>query len=268
MELIPPNKTVNEFQAVADQAHTHDGINNYHLQILAHCYFISSGLWLWCCWVLSRLLRPGSNNAAKERIDLVRRFGTYLDLLRRWRIVDLEFIGFDEAALWHGSVIAPNHPSIIDFMLLMTSVPFLDCVMNAKLLSNPVTSGGARLCDFILNDPLRCMVKACKERLASGANILIFPEGTRTMTPPLGAFHHSYVLAAKYSSAPIRTIIIECDSDYFGHRFSYFKPAKCPIRFRITAGRVFETSPSTCARSLSKEIERYFHSLLVEGIEQ
>ena len=260
MKVPLPNKRMDDFQSIAKQAGA--ASNNYHFQFLAHCYFLSSGLWLWCRWALRRLLSLGTRNVLEERTGLVRRFHTYLDLLKSWGIIELEFVGFEDLASWQGSVIAPNHPSILDVMFLMTRIPSLDCVMNNKLLSNPITSGGARLCDFIQNDSLLRMVKTCKERLITGANILIFPEGTRTTHPPLGSFHHSYALAAKCSGAPIRTVIIECNSEYFGRRFSYFKPARCPIRFRITEGKIFHTSPSSCTRSLSSEVEDYFRSVL------
>ena len=106
------------------------------------------------------------------------------------------------------------------------------------------------------------MIKSCKQRLASGSNILIFPEGTRTRIPPLGEFHHGYALASLCAKAPIRTMFLECDSNYFGHGFSFFKPAPCPIRFRLTMGRVFEPEPNADPRVLSAEIEAYFRENL------
>ncbi len=265
MEFPPPNKILDGFQAPADRADAAPGSIDYLLQSLAHCYFLSSGLWLWCRWSLRRLFCLKPVNTLHERAGLAHRFQTYLDLLKSWGIIELEFVGFENSDSWHGSVIAPNHPSILDVMFLMTRITSLDCVMNTRLLRNPVTAGGALLCNFIQNDSLLRMVKTCRDRLRTGDNILIFPEGTRTTTPPLGSFHQSYALVAKSSGAPIRTIIIECDSEYFGHRFSYFKPARCPIRFRLTAGKIFYSTTTTCARSLSAEIEGYFRSLLASG---
>lgn len=265
MESIPPDKTLDQFHSITDDSAQASSRNNTLLQCLAHCYFISSGLWLWLRWRFHRMLFLGASNVAAERAGLVQRFQTYLDLLKYWGIIELEFVGFEDSPSWCGSVIAPNHPSILDVLCLMARIPALDCVMNSKLLRNPVTSGGAYLCDFIQNDSLLSIVKICKERLAVGANILIFPEGTRTTTPPLGAFHHSYALVAKCSGAPIRTILIECDSEYFGRKFSYFKPARCPIRFRLTAGKIFHASSTACVRTLSGEVESYFRSLLTNG---
>ena len=237
----------------------------YAWQSLAHAYFLFSGLWLWCRWTFRRLFLLGPGNPNKERALLVRRFQRYLSLLERWGIIEIQFIGFEDVASWRGSLIAPNHPSILDVLLIMTKVPALDCVMNARLLRNPVTSGGARLCNFIQNTSLRPIIRLCRENLEKGSNILIFPEGTRTITPPIGPFYHTFTLAAKSASAPIRTILIECDSDYFGRKFSYFKPARCPMRFRLTAGPVFYATPETDPQALSAQVEAYFLGQLSGG---
>ena len=69
------------------------------------------------------------------------------------------------------------------------------------------------------------------------------------------------------AGAPIRTVFIECDSLYFGRDFSFFKPAPCPMSFRVTAARVFQTSAGDDARALSEEIGAYFRENLAGGKE-
>lgn len=233
---------------------------SYPVQTAAHLYFIASGLWLTARWSLRQ--RGGT---MQERRGLQQRFERYLSLLEKWKVLKLEFAGFEGCEGWRGSVLAPNHPSIMDAVALIARVPGLDCVMNSRLLRDPVMGGAAKLCDYVCNDaPLR-MLKSCRERLVRGSNILIFPEATRTSTPPLGPFHEGYALAAVRASAPIRTIFIECDSLYFGRDFSFFRPAPCPMSFRLTAARVFETSANDNARSVSAEIDAYFRDNLTGG---
>ena len=111
--------------------------------------------------------------------------------------------------------------------------------MNSRLLRDPVMSGAARLSNYIRNDTPLSMVRDARDRLLAGRNVLIFPEGTRTSGSPVGSFRHGYALAAARAGAPVRTVLIECDSEYFGRDFRFFRPACCPVRYRLTASRVF-----------------------------
>lgn len=230
----------------------------YWRQALAHGRFIASGLHLSLRAAALRAVDP-----AHEGLSLQPQFASYVALLVRWGIIELEFSGFERAASWRGSVIAPNHPSILDAILLGSRLPVLDCVMNSRLLRDPVMSGAARLCRFIRNDTPLSMVRDTRDRLAAGRNVLIFPEGTRTCGSPVGPFRHGFALAAAHAGAPIRTILIECDSDYFGRDFRFFRPAPCPIRYRLTASQVFHPARDEDPRACSAEIEEFFRASLV-----
>jgi len=233
------------------------------IQAAAHLYFIASGLWLTTRWMSRRALTKSPPDAIKERRGLQRRFSRYLMLLRQWNMLEVTFHGFEDCQHWRGNVLAPNHPSLMDAVALISRVPELDCVMNSKLLRDPVMGGAAKLCDYVCNSAPVRMLRSCQNRLTAGSNILIFPEATRTLTPPLGPFHQGFALAAIKAGAPIRTIFIECDSLYFGRNFSFFRPACCPMSFHLTAARVFPTSPDDNPRTLSAEIENYFSSQLM-----
>ena len=230
----------------------------YWRQAAAHLYFITAGLHL----TLRAIVR-GRRAASGERLHLHRRFARYIALLERWHMIRVEFSGFEQAASWKGSVIAPNHPSILDAIILCSRLPGLDCVMNSRLLRDPIMSGTAHLCGFIRNDTPLSMVRDTRDRLAAGHNVLIFPEGTRTNGYPVGPFRHGFALAAARAGAPVRTVLIECDSDYFGRNFSFFRPAPCPIRYRLTASQVFFPAPDEDARAISAEIEDFFHASLL-----
>lgn len=233
----------------------------YLLQVVAHIWFIGSGFYFLWRWFIKRFLRTPIS-IKKERILLAKAFQNYLNFLQKNGILELQIEGFEDVQEWKGCVIAPNHPTILDAIILMAVVPSLDCVVNAKLVLNPITSGAVQLCDFIRNDSPLNIAKECKERIANGSNILIFPEGTRTIHKPLDAFFPIYALISKTSGAPIRTIFINCDSDYFGRDFSYFRRAVCPMRFRVSAGRIFQPESALNPRSFSQQVEDYFRSAL------
>lgn len=230
----------------------------YWRQALAHLRFIASGLAL-----SARASLRADTAASRESVSLRPHFQRYIDLLVRWGIIEVEFSGFERADAWHGSVIAPNHPSILDAILLGSRLPRLDCVMNSRLLRDPVMSGAARLSNYIRNDTPLSMVRDARDRLIAGRNVLIFPEGTRTSGSPVGSFRHGYALAAARAGAPVRTVLIECDSEYFGRDFRFFRPACCPVRYRLTASRVFHPARDEDPRASSAEIEEFFRASLI-----
>jgi 1-acyl-sn-glycerol-3-phosphate acyltransferase len=236
----------------------------YPVQIYAHLYFILHGFGFWSRWVFKKALnRP--IDPIFERSRLQKMFFNYMSMLQKNGIIELDISGMQDCKNWERSIIAPNHPSILDAGFLISLVPSMNCVMKSSLLRNPVASGAVQLGNFIQNDSPMAFMKMCKSELASGSNILIFPEGTRTLEKPVNAFRPTYALVAKAASAPVRTVLIECDSDYFGKNFSHFKPAKCPVRFRVRAGQVFDPDSFSGARQLSEEIENYFRQELANS---
>ncbi len=235
----------------------------YPLQICAHLYFILGGLGITLRYAVCKILGRVPSDPQHERLRLHRHFTRYIGLLERNGMLEVSFTGFDDALAWRKTVIAPNHPSIFDAVLLMSRLPGLDCVMNSRLLRDPVMAGASRLCGFVRNDTPLSMVKDCRDRLAAGHNILIFPEGTRSNGHPVGPFHHGYALAAARAGAVIRTVLIECDTDYFGRSFSFFRQTRCPVRFRLTTGQTFHPSPDEDPRIVSAKIEEYFRANLV-----
>jgi 1-acyl-sn-glycerol-3-phosphate acyltransferase len=239
----------------------------YRHQAAAHLRFIASGLWL----SLRAAALRGRSVPPGERDAVYRGFTRYVDQLVKRGIICVEFRGFENAAEWRGCVIAPNHPTILDAVLLISRLPGLNCVMNSRLLRDPVMSGAAHICNFIRNDTPLSMVRDSRDRLTAGGNVLIFPEGTRTAGNPVGPFRHGYALAAARAGSPVRTVLIECDSDYFGRGFTFFRPAPCPVHYRLTASRIFYPAPDEDPRATSAEIEEFFRASLVrdeQGVRQ
>ena len=79
-------------------------------------------------------------------------------------------------------ILAPNHPSLIDALLILTRHPNIACVMKAELMNNLFLGAGSRLARYIPSDQPRQMIKAAVADLREGGVLLLFPEGTRTTT--------------------------------------------------------------------------------------
>ncbi len=80
---------------------------------------------------------------------------------------------------YHGMIIAPNHPSLLDVVLLYGLLPGASCVVRSGLGHSWV--GAIINLLYIKNDDVpEEMLDAVKECIDMGDNVIIFPEGTRT----------------------------------------------------------------------------------------
>jgi 1-acyl-sn-glycerol-3-phosphate acyltransferase len=153
-------------------------------------------------------------------------------------------------------VVAPNHPCLLDALMVISRLPNLACVMKADIVDNPFLGAGARLAGYIRNDTQLSMIRQAVAELKGGSQLLLFPEGTRTAQWPIGTCTGAAALIAGQAKVPVQTVFIETDSAYLGKGWPLFRRPSMPITYRIRLGRRFD--PPEQARLLTEELERYF----------
>ena len=157
-------------------------------------------------------------------------------------------------------IIAPNHPGLLDALMVLSRLPNVTCVFKASLLANPLWGAGARLAGYIRNDWFIGSVNLAVEELHLGSQLLLFPEGTRTEPLPLGDFQAGVAYVSYRSGVPIQTVIIEQDSRFLGKGWSLLKRPDLPMHFRIRLGQRFD-SP-TDPKAFTQTLRKYFLSEL------
>jgi 1-acyl-sn-glycerol-3-phosphate acyltransferase len=155
-----------------------------------------------------------------------------------------------------GLIVAANHPSLLDALMLVARLPHAACIMKAELVRNPFLGPGARLARYIRNDSALGMVRLAVADLQQGGQLVLFPEGTRTTTPPLNPLGPSLTLIARRADAPIQTVFIDTDSPYLRKGWPLWRLPPLPIVFHVRLGRRF--APSDDPVALRAEIEAYF----------
>ncbi|MBE0624087.1 MAG: 1-acyl-sn-glycerol-3-phosphate acyltransferase [Burkholderiales bacterium] len=160
-------------------------------------------------------------------------------------------------------IIAPNHPCMLDAVMVISRLPNVACVLKADLMNNIFLGAGSRLARYIRNEPVRRMVQLASEDFACGSHLLLFPEGTRTTVSPVNPFKGSVGLIARHAQVPVQTILIETDSEYLRKGWPLFRKPPMPIHYRVRLGRRFD--PPTHIRRYMAELEHYFAQELVPG---
>ena len=155
-----------------------------------------------------------------------------------------------------GLIIAANHPSMLDALLVIARVPRGICIMRSSLMHNPFLGAGARLARYIRNDPPRGMIRSCVANLRAGGQLVLFPEGTRTVQAPINPFRPGITLIAQMAQVPIQTVIIEADTPYLGKGWPIWRAPEFPVRIRMRLGQRF--APEADHQGLLKRLEAYF----------
>ncbi len=183
-------------------------------------------------------------------------FRVYLRTLSLIGACRFDLGALDELRGQPAMIVAPNHPSLIDAVLVISRLPGLSCIMKSSIVDNPSLGAGARLARYIRNDALRSMIHLAVADLRAGHHLLLFPEGTRTARRPIGPLRGSVALIAKQARVPVQTVFIETDSPFLAKGWPLRRRPQLPITYRIRLGRRFD--PPHDAQAFLAELDAYF----------
>jgi 1-acyl-sn-glycerol-3-phosphate acyltransferase len=209
---------------------------------------------------------------SRDRVRLVirRTFKTYLWTLEFLGVIKLHVDDLEEVQKLKGTLVICNHPTLLDVVIIMAHLKNVQCVVKKELWKNPFLGGVVRAAGFIRNDlnPEE-FYKNCKDQLDRGENILIFPEGTRSIPGKPIKLHRSLGNLAIAAGVNIQSLTLKCMPITLikGEKW-YQIPLKCPA-FHLTKGRFFncetykEDRPrSLHVRALVRDIQHYYNGYL------
>jgi 1-acyl-sn-glycerol-3-phosphate acyltransferase len=200
---------------------------------------------------------PKKLGTAVGRRGIMSGFRLYAWSLSITRTYHLDLRAIDTLRGGPALILAPNHPSLIDALLILTRHPNLVCVMKSELMKNVFLGSGSRLARYVPNNSSRQMVKESVAHLHDGGVLLLFPEGTRTTQDPINSFLVGSVgLIAKHAKVPVQTLLIETDSPFLSKGWPLFKRPDFPITYRVKLGRRF--APPTDVAAFTAELDQYY----------
>ena len=173
------------------------------------------------------LLRAGDREVAFQRLNQ-RFFYSFIRLLRSITPGLTLRIHPDIGAI-HSSVVVANHLSYLDPLLLISLFEKQKTIVKKTFFKVPIFSyllrrsgyipsnNGGEDKSLILRD-----IENIKEYIASGGNIFVFPEGTRSRNGRLGPFNKGAFSIAYYCRAPIECLLIRDTNHLFVPGRSWF----------------------------------------------
>lgn len=191
-------------------------------------------------------------------------FRWFIGVMRATGVLRTDLSALDALRRESGLVIAPNHPTMLDAVLILSRLPRVVCITKASLWDSWTLGGGIRMAGYMPNDAPRPMIRRAAEAIRAGNQLLIFPEGSRTSQPPVDALHRSFALMAKAAGAPVQSVLIEADSPYLRKGWPLFRRPVLPLVFRVRLGERFPAGADTdaCVAAL----ERHYRAELPSAV--
>lgn len=238
------------------------GAWDYLVLLLGFLLFAAQCLaWGAIALVLGLVLPDAAARKAGRRgaMGTFRSYLAAMEMLGAWRLDLGELDTLKDAG---PLIIAPNHPCLLDAVLIVSRLPNAVCVMKPALLHNVLLGPGARLARYVRNDSLLRLLSSAGEELRQGGQLLLFPEGTRTAGGRVGPLTDAVGALARRARVPVQAVIIETDTAFLGKGRSILARPDLPLTFRVRLGKRFD--PPDDVRAFTTELERYFTRELSE----
>jgi 1-acyl-sn-glycerol-3-phosphate acyltransferase len=228
------------------------------LSLFASSIFMWSAVAAVLCPLLPR--RLGSRLG---RFTIMALFRAFIGVLQASGIFKFDLSALDSLRDEHALIIAPNHPSLLDAVLVVSRLPQVVCIMKAEIWDNLILGGGARFAEYIRDDRPYAMVRSAVAAVSAGNQLLIFPEGTRTRQKAGHRFKGGFALIAKTAGVPVQTVFIETNSPFLGKGWPLYRKPSFPLIYRVRLGRRFEVEGNI--KAVVADFERYYHEMQVAG---
>lgn len=158
-------------------------------------------------------------------------FSLYVRMIRRLGVLDYRIEGTEHLTTNGNRIIIANHPSLLDVVFLLSIFPMADCVVKKAIIHNPFMRGAVRPADYISNDDTGSFLQDSINRLKSGASLMMFPQGTRSVAGKPLAFKMGAASIAVRAGAEILPVVIKCTpAGYLSkHKPWYWVPEQKPV---------------------------------------
>jgi 1-acyl-sn-glycerol-3-phosphate acyltransferase len=183
-----------------------------------------------------------------------------MEALGAWR---LDLGAIDELRDAGPLIVAPNHPGLLDAVLIVSRLPNAVCVMKGALLGNFLLGPAARLARYVRNDSLLRLAARAGDELRAGGQLLLFPEGTRSSAQPIGPLTDAVGALSRRARVPVQALLIETPTRFLGKGWPLLARPNLPLTFTVKLGRRFD--PPQDVRAFTAELDRYFRRELAAG---
>jgi len=214
--------------------------------------------------------RNDQNRQNRVRFIIRKTFKFYINCLMFMGVINVKTSNLTKLHDLRGVLVICNHPSLLDVVIIMAHLGNLQCIVKKELWKNPFLGGVVRAAGYIRNDldPDQ-FYENCKMQLDRGENILIFPEGTRSVPGVPIKLHRSLANLAFAAKADIQMLTMDCIPSTLVKGDKWYQiPNSCP-HFLLKAGKFIKCQDfqsdlprSLRVRALTRDIQQDYNRCL------
>lgn len=156
----------------------------------------------------------GRGRQAREHIGravVQRTFRWFLLAMTVLGVAEFQFRGFTALQQRRGMLVVASHPTLIDVICLVARIDNADCVVKSALKRNPVTYGPITAAGYLTNAGGEELIKQCAASIGQGGNLIIFPEGTRSVPGKPMQLQRGAANIALQGNIDVTPVRITCD---------------------------------------------------------
>lgn len=161
-------------------------------------------------------------------------FKFFCKLMQVTQAISYEFVGFEKlGALDKSTVIVANHPSLIDYVLIVSKLEHCDCLVKESLWENLFIGPIIRAAGYIPNTNSNELFNKAQVNLAQGRSLLIFPEGTRTTPNTYSKLQRGAAQIALRTNTNISVVHIGLTAPFLTKEMSWYQVPLYKPHFKV-----------------------------------
>jgi 1-acyl-sn-glycerol-3-phosphate acyltransferase len=197
-------------------------------------------------------------------------FGAFVWMTKSLGVLSYQIRGTENIVPGQSQLIIANHPTLIDVVFLISMFPQADCVIKEAVTKNPFMRSTVAAANYISNTEPKELLDACVARLESGGSLLLFPEGSRSISGQALQFKLGAATVAVRANAEILPIVITCAPGFLGKHDPWHKVP--PGRPHFTIRIMSATTPENLVpgeqdqRQARRSLNKALLTLITRGL--
>ncbi|CAM4180832.1 lysophospholipid acyltransferase family protein [Shewanella livingstonensis] len=174
-----------------------------------------------------------------------------------------------------GQIVIANHPTLVDVVVLISLMPNAGCIVKQGLWRNPFFRGVLASAGYIPNRGADLLLHDCLQVLKNDTNLIIFPEGTRTLTGNIvNSFARGAANIALRTQTDILPVVLRTDVAGLTKQQPWYQIPRQTINMSVEIGTSMsyllydakQGNEAKMARQLTRDLQQFYIETLKQPI--